>query len=271
MPAIGMPSGSPATPFVVADRSRRRHDLRQHRVAARRTARAARRSTRAFAMSNSERARCVRDVGRVDRAAGQPPQQERVDRAERELAGARLRGEPVDVRGASSWTFVPEKYGSSVSPVSSLDPRLLALRLQLGAALGGAAVLPDDRVVHGLAGLAVPQDRGLALVRDADRRDRRRRRFPSAPGRARRAPSVQMSSGSCSTQPGLRIDLAKLLVAAAAHGELLVEDEHGGAGGALIDRDHVAHGLSIAPGSVWRKNERTSSATMSRSTSLAIR
>ena len=66
-----------------------------------------------------------------------------------------------------------------------------------------------------------------------------------------RAPTAQMSSGSCSTQPGLRIDLAKLLVAAAADLQLLVEDEHGGAGGALVDRDYVAHArsprLSIRP------------------------
>src|SRR5205085_6357094 len=35
----------------------------------------------------------------------------------------------------------------------------------------GAGVLPDDRVVDRLAGLAVPHDRRLALVGDADRGD----------------------------------------------------------------------------------------------------
>ena len=35
----------------------------------------------------------------------------------------------------------------------------------------GAAVLPDDGVVDGLAGVAVPDDGGLALVGDAERGD----------------------------------------------------------------------------------------------------
>ena len=36
------------------------------------------------------------------------------------------------------------------------------------AEIGGAAILPDDCVVDGFAGLAIPYDRGLALVGDAD-------------------------------------------------------------------------------------------------------
>ena len=43
--------------------------------------------------------------------------------------------------------------------------------LQFGADVGGAAVLPDDGAVHGLAGGAVPHHGGLALVGDADRGD----------------------------------------------------------------------------------------------------
>ena len=44
-------------------------------------------------------------------------------------------------------------------------------RLQPRADVGGAAVLPDDGVVDRLAGLAIPDDGGLALVGDADRGD----------------------------------------------------------------------------------------------------
>src|SRR4029077_16032360 len=39
---------------------------------------------------------------------------------------------------------------------------------QFIATRGGAAVLPDDGVVDGLAAVAISYDRGLALVGDAD-------------------------------------------------------------------------------------------------------
>src|SRR3546814_14982608 len=42
------------------------------------------------------------------------------------------------------------------------------LGTQLLAESGGAAVLPDDRLVDGRTGLAVPDHRRLALVGDAD-------------------------------------------------------------------------------------------------------
>ena len=44
----------------------------------------------------------------------------------------------------------------------------MALCFELLAESGGAAILPDDGVVDGLAGCAVPDDGGFALVGDAD-------------------------------------------------------------------------------------------------------
>src|SRR5207302_1140076 len=44
------------------------------------------------------------------------------------------------------------------------------LRVELAAAVRRAPVLPDDRRRDGPAGLAVPEDRRLALVRDRDHR-----------------------------------------------------------------------------------------------------
>src|SRR6187455_3521913 len=41
------------------------------------------------------------------------------------------------------------------------------LRRELGAAIGGATVLPDDRGTNGLATVPVPDDDGFALVRYA--------------------------------------------------------------------------------------------------------
>ena len=75
----------------------------------------------------------------------------------------------------------------------------------------GAAVLPDDGVVDRLAGRAVPDHRGLALVGDADRRDVLRAATPacaiapravatdawsrSPPGRARPSRAPDRSAG----------------------------------------------------------------------------
>ena len=63
------------------------------------------------------------------------------------------------------------EIGIGQSPVRSRDraPRKLA------RTAGRATVLPDDRVVHGLARRAIPEHRGLALVRDPDRRGSTRR------------------------------------------------------------------------------------------------
>ena len=75
----------------------------------------------------------------------------------------------LDVSSSHS-IFVPEKYGSSTRPVRSRTSGSWPASLQLVAAVGGAAVLPDERAVQRLAGLGVPDADGLALVGDADRR-----------------------------------------------------------------------------------------------------
>ena len=44
----------------------------------------------------------------------------------------------------------------------------MALRFEFCAKCSGTAILPDDRVIDGLAGGAIPDDCGFALVGDAD-------------------------------------------------------------------------------------------------------
>src|SRR5205807_2582665 len=51
------------------------------------------------------------------------------------------------------------------------DLLLVALIPEALALISGAAVLPDDRGRDGFEGATVPQDEGLALVGDPDRRD----------------------------------------------------------------------------------------------------
>ena len=94
---------------------------------------------------------------------------------------------------------------ASGSPVRSRNRSWPAVAGQLGDELVGAGVLPDDGVVHRLAGAAVPQHGGLALVGDADRGQvgrGRGRPARSALVDARLRRCARSRPASCSTQPG---------------------------------------------------------------------
>ncbi len=83
------------------------------------------------------------------------------------------------------------------------EQRFEAICLQLRAQWRGAPVLPDDGVVDRLAGLAVPDQRRLALVGDADGGDAEAVEIPALAMRPLMVATTlcQISSGSCSTQP----------------------------------------------------------------------
>ena len=106
-------------------------------------------------------------VGGMDLAAGQPPEEKTVDRAEGELAGLCPRA------GAFHMVEEPGDLGAGeigVDDEAGLfgDERLEAVLGKLVADIGGAPVLPDDGVVDRLAGLAIPDHDGLALIGNAD-------------------------------------------------------------------------------------------------------
>ena len=134
------------------------------------------------------RAAGVGDVGGVHLAAGEVPHQPGVDRAEREV------GVDRDVAlGSSHSNFVPQKYGSSTSPVRSRTRSQVSGRGELVAARRGAAVLPDDRVPYGspvVRSQATTVSRWLVMPiaatcsRPTVRRPRRA--SPSPPPRSRR-------------------------------------------------------------------------------------
>ncbi len=73
---------------------------------------------------------------------------------------------PPSVKSQAS--FVPEKYGSSTSPVVRAHQRRVAGGGELVAARRGAAVLPHDGPVERFARAPVPRHDGLTLVGDAD-------------------------------------------------------------------------------------------------------
>jgi hypothetical protein len=106
-------------------------------------------------------------VGRVGGvAAGERPCEPRIDGAEGELPFARpgpqsfLREHPLQFRGGE--VRVEDETGATLDVA-------LPFGAQGVAAVRGAAVLPHDGWQDRLAGAAVPEDGGLALVRDAHR------------------------------------------------------------------------------------------------------
>ena len=102
----------------------------------------------------------------MDPPAGQPPQQEAVHGAERQVAA------PGHIHCAGVFQYPGGLGGGEVGvyhqAAARRHHRLVPGGGQLGAAGGGASVLPDDGVVDGGAGAAVPDDCGFPLVGDAD-------------------------------------------------------------------------------------------------------
>ena len=115
----------------------------------------------------------VARIGAVQRAAAQIPQQPRIDRPEGEFArfgpGADARHviqQPRDFRAG--------EIGIRDQPGFRADRPVEPVRADHVAHRRGAAALPHDRVMDRLARLAIPEQRGFALVGDADRRHVRR-------------------------------------------------------------------------------------------------
>ncbi len=109
----------------------------------------------------------VAGVGDVHAAASQLPQQPCVDRAKCKAA---CFGELAGVRNVfeNPGNFAAGEVSVDQQPSALLYQILVALSFELLAKRGGAAILPDNRVVDGLAGGAVPDNCGFALIGDAD-------------------------------------------------------------------------------------------------------
>ena len=154
-------------------------------------------------MLNSIVRDALRDVGDVRRAAGELPHQPAVDGAERQLAGLGPGPRAGDVVEhprdlAAGEVGVDDQAGAFADEV------FVAVALQAIAEIRGPAVLPDDRVVDGLAGLAIPDDGGLALVGDADGGDvaRPQVRAPERLGRHRDLRRPDLAAGRVRPSPG---------------------------------------------------------------------
>jgi hypothetical protein len=132
----------------------------------------------------------------------------------------------------------------------ALDESGMAAGAQLVAARRRAAVLPDDRVGHGLARGAVPQEGRLPLVRDGQRRD-----VAGAGGAALLLQFVQRGqrhgvlggpdfAGVMLHPAGLRKDLLELALRDGDDLPRAVEHDRARAGGSLVQGEDVFHGAA---------------------------
>ena len=220
-----------------SEHSGRRHDARQHGAW-----NAERGEQRRVPIQRREvhqlRAAGVGDVGQVQ--TGEVPQQPAIDRAEREVAGLRTPArighvveQPAQLQ--SGKIAGERQAGPRAKPV------LAAVARELRHQRIDARVLPDDRVVHRSAGGAVPQQRGLALVGDADRGEVAVRQVRAAQclgdDRLGVAPDFQRIVFD---PAGPRVDLPVLHLRAGDRCARAVEHDEAGARGALVDRADVA-------------------------------
>ena len=118
----------------------------------------------------------------------------------------------------------------------------MPIALQLIAESGGPAILPDDRVVDGLAGGAIPNQRRLALVGDAD---------GLHVGRADSRPRQHLDSGAALRRPdldgvmfhpaGLGKNLGELLLCDGFDDALFIEQNGARTGCALVKGKNQGH------------------------------
>src|ERR1700683_472247 len=148
-----------------------------------------------------QRTRRVCGVGGMHFAAGETPQEIRVDSAKSEFAArcriARICGVIQEPREFSSGKIRIEQQSGL-----GYDERFVTVCLQLRACIGGSPVLPYDCAMHSMPAGALPQQRGFALIGYSDWA--MSLAVAPAPRIALRQVSRVVrhrSSGSCSTWP----------------------------------------------------------------------
>ena len=201
MPAIGTSAPSTAG-SVVATTPLDGTDLRQHLVAGRRAGASSSASQRRRVDVEQQRARGVGVVGDVGAAAGELPDQPAVDRCRRRGSAARGAGRARCRTASAAWCrrSRDRSPGRSWRAPSPRAPSAFR-RAHRSAVRRSCQTMArcTGRPVR-----AVPEHRRLALVGDADRRQVARGLSFAARSAALITfrLTVQISSGSCSTQPG---------------------------------------------------------------------
>ena len=184
-------------------------------------------------------ARSVGGVRGVHGSAGQVPNQPAVDGAKGELTACcplsstcYMVEDPADL-GA-------REVGVDFQSCALSDVCGLPVCPQLIAEVGGAPVLPDDGVVDGLAGGAVPDHGGFPLVGDADGSDVGHGQSGFGNGLAGGGQLTRQDVLWVVFHPArLGKVLRKFLLRHAQNAATVVEDEAAAAGGALVQGEDV--------------------------------
>lgn len=203
---------------------------------------------RAGAEIEQERAGSVGDIGGVDFSAGELPQQPGVDRAEGEFAASGASA------GAGKVIEQPGEFGAAEIRIEeqagfAAEKRLESAAFEPGAKFGGAAILPDDRAMKRAAGGSFPEQRGFALIGQADGGEIGPGEIGFGDGGERGAAGGFPEIGGIVFDPaGLRKMLGELLAGGALSVTLMVEYDGSGGSRALIEREDEfpAHGVTEA-------------------------
>ena len=173
-------------------------------------------------------------------AAGQIPDEPRVHVAEQQLTAlgtlartGNVIEDPLDLRAG--------EIGIDEQASLFFHIRPEAIRSELVADGRRASALPDDRVINRLAGILVPDDRRLALVRDADAGDVRRRQAALFKRLAHGKQLTLKDDHRVMLHPArLRVDLREGILRQRHNVALAVKDNRAGTGCTLVKCNDVA-------------------------------
>ena len=153
---------------------------------------------------------------------------------------------------------------ASGKPGLGAEAVLAAVRGQLGDGRRDAGVLPDQGVVDRLAGVAIPDDGGLALVGDADGGEVGGAEGALLQGGGDHFAGAPPDLVRIVLDPsGLGVDLFVLFLGDADDAAGMVENDEAGAGGSLVDRADVV-GHSAENSIIWRGGATVDSCRSSR-------
>ena len=175
-------------------------------------------------------------------AARQVPQDPGVGVAEVQVAGLGaltstldVVQDPLDLRAG--------EIGGQAQATDLTEAIRPLVALKLLNDVGGAHILPDDRVVHGFAGVLVPHNRGLTLVGDTHGSQLvtvdLRRLQSLGNDQTRGLPDLE---GVVLDPARVREDLGEFLLSDGDNLAGVVEDDRTGRGGALIDGENELFG-----------------------------
>jgi hypothetical protein len=194
-------------------------------------------------------ARGVAQIGGMDPAAGDLPEQPGVDGATGKfpLFGPLARSRNIFEQPGD---FGSRKIGVGNEAGTFSEHAIETVLADALAHRGRAPALPDDGAVDWFRSAAVPKDDGLALVRDADggnlpRRDSGQHALSDA---ALGSPDL---AGVVLHPAWLRVVLREFLGGRGADLTLAVEENGAGTGGALVEGKDVV-GNSALPLAAWR-------------------